>query len=225
MKWGECGRKCHLRYPTLDSVHNEMMLSQKQTEVRLWKLYFSSQVASALFGRPYEGLDRTERCLPNLCGEQQSRWGSPSGMGCGLWSRDRLKWVGPARGGGRQSSGDCWGLGAWEGAGGGERGAESWMMPSAESLVPKVVLSSQHRQKWLLLFNFKRCLLLGRKVMTNLDSILKSRDKKNKQRHYFANKGLSGQGYGFSSGHVWMWELDCEERWAQKNWCFWTVVL
>ena len=43
----------------------------------------------------------------------------------------------------------------------------------------------------------KRCLLLGRKVMTNLDSILKS-------RHYFANKGPSGQGYGFSSGHVWM---------------------
>ena len=46
-----------------------------------------------------------------------------------------------------------------------------------------------------------------------------------KQRHYFANKGLSSQGYGFSSGHVWMWELDCEESWAQKNWCFWTVVL
>ena len=46
-----------------------------------------------------------------------------------------------------------------------------------------------------------------------------------KQRHYFANKGPSGQGYGFSSSHVWMWELDCEESWAQKNWCFWTVVL
>ena len=45
------------------------------------------------------------------------------------------------------------------------------------------------------------------------------------QRHYFANKGLSSQGYGFSSGHVWMWELDCEESWAPKNWCFWTVVL
>ena len=45
----------------------------------------------------------------------------------------------------------------------------------------------------------KRHLLLGRKVMTNLDSLLKS-----KQRHYFANKGLSSQGYGFSSGHVWM---------------------
>jgi len=38
------------------------------------------------------------------------------------------------------------------------------------------------------------------------------------------NKGLSSQGYGFSSGHVWMWELDCEESWALKNWCFWTVV-
>ena len=44
----------------------------------------------------------------------------------------------------------------------------------------------------------KRCLLLGRKLMTNLDSILK------KQRHHFANKGPSSQGYGFSSGHVWM---------------------
>ena len=46
-----------------------------------------------------------------------------------------------------------------------------------------------------------------------------------KQRHYFANKGPSSQGYSFSSGHVWMWELDCEEGWAPKNWCFWTVVL
>ena len=44
------------------------------------------------------------------------------------------------------------------------------------------------------------------------------------QRHYFANKGLSSQGYSFSSGHVWMWDLDCEESWAPKNWCFWTVV-
>ena len=42
---------------------------------------------------------------------------------------------------------------------------------------------------------------------------------------YFANKGPSSQGYGFSSSHVWMWELDCEENWAWKNWCFWTVVL
>ena len=43
--------------------------------------------------------------------------------------------------------------------------------------------------------------------------------------HYFANKGLSSQSYGFSSRHVWMWELACEESWVQKNWCFWTVVL
>ena len=46
-----------------------------------------------------------------------------------------------------------------------------------------------------------------------------------KQRHYFANKGLSRQGYDFSSGHVWMRELDCEESWAPKNWCFWIIVL
>ena len=46
-----------------------------------------------------------------------------------------------------------------------------------------------------------------------------------KQRHYFANKGLSSQGYGFSSGYVWMWQLDSKESWVPKNWCFWTVVL
>ena len=46
-----------------------------------------------------------------------------------------------------------------------------------------------------------------------------------KQRHHFANKGPSDQGYGFPSGRVWMWELDYKESWAQKNWCFWTVVL
>ena len=65
----------------------------------------------------------------------------------------------------------------------------------------------------------KRCLLLGRKVMTNLDSIFKSRDIN------FADYGPSRQGYGFSIGHVWMWELDCEEGWVLKNWCIWTVVL
>ena len=46
-----------------------------------------------------------------------------------------------------------------------------------------------------------------------------------KQRHYFTNKGLSSQSYGFSSSHVWIWELDYKESWALKNWCFWTVVL
>ena len=46
-----------------------------------------------------------------------------------------------------------------------------------------------------------------------------------KQRHYFANKGLSNQSYFFSSSHVWMWELDYKESWAPKNWGFWTLVL
>ena len=47
-----------------------------------------------------------------------------------------------------------------------------------------------------------------------------------KHRHYFVNKGPSSQGYGFSSSHVWMWELNYKKKsWAQKNWCFWTVVL
>jgi len=46
-----------------------------------------------------------------------------------------------------------------------------------------------------------------------------------KQRYYFANKGLSSQGYGFSSSYVWMWELDHKEGWALKNWCFWIVVI
>ena len=64
----------------------------------------------------------------------------------------------------------------------------------------------------------KRCLLLGRIVMTNPNCILKS-------SHYFDNKCLSSQGYVFSSGHIWMWELDYKESWAQKNICFWTVVL
>ena len=64
----------------------------------------------------------------------------------------------------------------------------------------------------------KRRLFLGRKVMTNLENILKSRD-------YFSNKGPCSQSYGFSYSHVWMWKLDCKESWVPKNWCFWTVVL
>ena len=46
-----------------------------------------------------------------------------------------------------------------------------------------------------------------------------------KQRHYFADYGLSSQSYGFSSSHIWMWESDYKESWALKDWCFWTVVL
>ena len=54
--------------------------------------------------------------------------------------------------------------------------------------------------------------------MTNLDSILKA-------EILLCQQGLSSQGYGFSSGHVWMWELDYKESWVPKNWCFWTVGL
>ena len=46
-----------------------------------------------------------------------------------------------------------------------------------------------------------------------------------KQRHYFTNKCPYSQSYGFSSSHVWMWELDYKESWVLKNWCFWTVGL
>ena len=63
----------------------------------------------------------------------------------------------------------------------------------------------------------KRHLLLRRKAMKNLDSILKSKD--------ITDKGPPSQSYGFSSSHIWIWEVDHKEIWALKNWCFWTVVL
>ena len=65
----------------------------------------------------------------------------------------------------------------------------------------------------------KRCLLLGRKIMTNLDSILKSRDITLPTKVHLVKTMF------FPSGHVRMWELDCEESWVPKNWCFWNVVL
>ena len=64
----------------------------------------------------------------------------------------------------------------------------------------------------------KRCLLFRRKVMTNLDSILKRRDVTLPTKVHLVS-------YGFSSSHVWMWELDYKESWVPKNWCFWTVEL
>ena len=63
----------------------------------------------------------------------------------------------------------------------------------------------------------KRCLLFGRKTMTNLDSILKSRDT--------TDKGPYSQSYSFFSSHAWFWELNHKEGWMPKNWCFGTVVL
>ena len=80
------------------------------------------------------------------------------------------------------------------------------------------LIFQNHCRGWLS-HEIKRHLLLGRKAMTNLDSMLK------KQRPYFANKGPSGQNYGFSSSHLSMWELDYKESCVLKNWCFWTLVL
>ena len=65
----------------------------------------------------------------------------------------------------------------------------------------------------------KRHLLFGRKVMTNLDSILKSRDITLPTKVHLVKAMV------FSSSHAWMWELDYKESWMQKNWCLWTVVL
>ena len=65
----------------------------------------------------------------------------------------------------------------------------------------------------------KRRLLPWKKTYDQPRQIIK------KWRHYFANKGPSSQSYGFSSSHVWMWELDYKESWEPNNWCFWTVVL
>ena len=93
----------------------------------------------------------------------------------------------------------------------------SWQIDgeTVETVADFIFLSSKITVDGDSSHEIKKCLLLGRKVMTNLNSILKSNN----------NKGPSSQGYGFSSGHVWMWELDYKESWVLKNWCFWTVVL
>ena len=84
-----------------------------------------------------------------------------------------------------------------------------------------------------LYLSIERCITTGFKVSIwlihnyekNKESYDQPRQHIKKQRHYFVNKGSSSQGYGFSSSHVWMWELNYKESWAPKNWCFWTVVL
>ena len=88
---------------------------------------------------------------------------------------------------------------------------------TVETVADFIILGSKITADGDCSHEIKRLLLLGRKVMTNLDSIFKSR--------HIVNKGLSRQGYGFSSSHVWMWELDYKESWGPKNWCFWTVLL
>ena len=96
----------------------------------------------------------------------------------------------------------------------------SWQIDGEimETVVDFIFLGSKITADGDCSHEIKRCLLLGRKPKTNLDSILKN-------RHYFANKGLSSQSYGFSSSHAWMWELDYKESQVPKNWCFWIVSL
>ena len=75
-----------------------------------------------------------------------------------------------------------------------------------------------HSRRWLQSWNEK----IFAPWMKSYD---RPRQHVKKQRLDFANKGSSNQSHGFSSSHVWMWELDLKEEWALKNWCFWTVVL
>jgi len=97
-------------------------------------------------------------------------------------------------------------------------GPVTWWQIDGETVTDLIFLGSKITANGDCSHETNRHSLRGRKVLTNLDSILESRD-------YFANKDPSSQRYGFSSSHVWMWELYYKESWAPKNWCFWTVVL
>ena len=89
----------------------------------------------------------------------------------------------------------------------------------ASSSVRLYCFGLQNHCRWWCSQDIKRFLLVGWKVMTNLDGILKSRNVT------WPTKVCLVKAVVFFSGHVWMWELDCEESWAPKNWCFWTVGL
>ena len=89
-----------------------------------------------------------------------------------------------------------------------------------ETVIDFIFLSSKSLK--MVTAALKGCLLLGRKAMTNLDSILKNRDITLPAKvHLVKARWL----YNQNSSHVWMWELDYKESWVPKNWCFWTVVL
>ena len=92
----------------------------------------------------------------------------------------------------------------------------SWQIDgeTMETVADFIFLGSKITEDGDCSHEIQRRLLLGRKVMTNLDSILKSRDV------ILPHKRLYRQSYGFYSSHVWMWELDHKEGWAPKNWCF-----
>ena len=97
----------------------------------------------------------------------------------------------------------------------------SWQITGGEmeAVTDFIFLGSEITADGDCCYEIKRCLLLGRKAMTNLDNVFKSRDVT------LPKEGLYSQSYGFPSSHVWMWELDHREGWASKNWCFQNVVL
>ena len=84
-------------------------------------------------------------------------------------------------------------------------------------------------KQWLTLFwgapKSQQMVITAMKLKDTYSLEERPRQHIQKQRHYFANKGPSSQVYGFSSGHVWMWELDYKESRVPKNWCFWTAML
>ena len=83
----------------------------------------------------------------------------------------------------------------------------------------------KHWKQWHILFSWApKSLQLWNQKKSLEESYDQPRQYIKKQRQYFANKSSSSQSYGFSSGHVWMWELNYEKSWVPKNWCFWTVV-
>ena len=111
-----------------------------------------------------------------------------------------------------------------------------WMVPTLAAVTDCTwrfsfsyfILTASGLLLWLLLDWQKSCIYSTRSFHTLTpwkESYDQTRQCIKKQRHSFANKGPSHQGYGFSSSHVWMWELDYKESWVPKNWCFWTVVL
>ena len=97
------------------------------------------------------------------------------------------------------------------------------------TVVVPVYISTNHVQGFPFLHFLAKTLLsvvfLIISILTDVKSYDQPRQLVKKQRQYSANKGPSSQSYGFSSSHVWMWELDYKESWVSKNLCFWTVVL
>ena len=96
---------------------------------------------------------------------------------------------------------------------------------SGNSERPYFLGLQNHCRWWMQPWNFLFAAMKSKTLTPWKKSYDQPRQHIKKQRHYFADKGPSSQSHGFSSGRVWIWELDYKESWAPKKWCFWTVVL